>query len=289
MTSVTERFLAKWPLPELDDRLGKESRGTVLVVGGCASVPGAVLLAAEAALRVGAGRIQVATVKSAAAALGAAIPESAVFGLKETRSGEIAAGAHRELAKQIAKCDALLLGPGATEARALRPMLRLLLEKNDHAPAVIDAGALNELRGLAKGKRMRLVATPHAGEMATLLDRDRDAILDAAEEAARDAAKELRCVVALKGAETLIAAPDGEVLRHTGGNLGLGTSGSGDVLSGLIAGLCARGAKPMQATAWGVFLHARAGELLAKRVGPLGYLARELAPEVPGLLARMKR
>jgi NAD(P)H-hydrate repair Nnr-like enzyme with NAD(P)H-hydrate dehydratase domain len=101
---------------------------------------------------------------------------------------------------------------------------------------------------------------------------------------AQVAARRWNAVVALKGAATFIAAPDGRLWRHDGGNVGLAISGSGDTLAGIIAGLAARGASLEQAGAWGVALHARAGEQLAARIGPLGYLAREIAAEVPMLM-----
>ncbi|HKQ51785.1 MAG TPA: NAD(P)H-hydrate dehydratase, partial [Pyrinomonadaceae bacterium] len=107
-------------------------------------------------------------------------------------------------------------------------------------------------------------------------------------EGARRAADNFRAVVALKGRETTIVAPhDPRVFCNRAGNVGLATSGSGDVLAGLCAGLSARGAAPLQAAVWAVYLHARAGDQLARRVGPLGYLARELSAEVPRLLAEL--
>ncbi len=104
---------------------------------------------------------------------------------------------------------------------------------------------------------------------------------------AREVAARLRAVVVLKGAVTIIAAPDGRAFHNTAGNTGLGTSGSGDALSGLVAGLCARGADPLRAAIWAVHLHARAGDALARRIGHHGYLARELLPEIPRLLDRL--
>jgi NAD(P)H-hydrate repair Nnr-like enzyme with NAD(P)H-hydrate dehydratase domain len=101
---------------------------------------------------------------------------------------------------------------------------------------------------------------------------------------ARRAAAELRCVVALKGSETFVAAPDGEAYRYASGGVGLATSGSGDTLAGIVAGLAARGADPLRAAMWGVALHGGAGNVLAKRVGPVGFLARELLDEVPGVM-----
>jgi ADP-dependent NAD(P)H-hydrate dehydratase len=125
--------------------------------------------------------------------------------------------------------------------------------------------------------------------MAHLTDADKDTIAAHPQEAALNAARAWNAVVALKGAITHIAAPEGRVWRHEGGNVGLATSGSGDVLSGIIAGLVARGASFEEASMWGVALHARAGAKLAERLGPLGYLAREIPDEVPALMAALSR
>jgi len=104
---------------------------------------------------------------------------------------------------------------------------------------------------------------------------------------ARRAAAELRAVVALKGAETYIATPDGTAYCYRSENIGLATSGSGDTLSVVIAGLAARGAEPAQAAAWGVYLHGAAGARLSERVGQVGFLARELLAEIPPLMAQL--
>jgi NAD(P)H-hydrate repair Nnr-like enzyme with NAD(P)H-hydrate dehydratase domain len=104
---------------------------------------------------------------------------------------------------------------------------------------------------------------------------------------AREAAERLGCVVALKGATTHVAAPDGRAWANEGGSVGLGTSGSGDTLAGLVAGLLARGAEPAQALVWGVYVHAEAGARLSRRIGELGFLARELPAEMPGILTEL--
>lgn len=106
---------------------------------------------------------------------------------------------------------------------------------------------------------------------------------------ARAAAKIYRAVVALKGADTVVAAPDGKAWRYTGGDVGLATSGSGDVLAGIIAGLAARGADATTAALWGVYLHGEAGNALASRQGRIGFLARELSAELPALMERTAR
>jgi NAD(P)H-hydrate repair Nnr-like enzyme with NAD(P)H-hydrate dehydratase domain len=104
---------------------------------------------------------------------------------------------------------------------------------------------------------------------------------------ARLAADRFGAVVALKGAETWIAEPAGKLYRYTGGSIGLATSGSGDTLAGIVTGLAARGASPVRATLWATYLHGAAGRQLARRVGPLGFLARELLAELPPLLRRL--
>jgi NAD(P)H-hydrate repair Nnr-like enzyme with NAD(P)H-hydrate dehydratase domain len=135
--------------------------------------------------------------------------------------------------------------------------------------------------------RPQIAVTPHLGEMAHLCHADKDALACHPAQAATRAAAAWQAVVALKGATTCIATPNARLWRHTGGNVGLATSGSGDVLAGLILGLAARGAPLEQAVAWGVAVHALAGEWLAARVGPLGYLAREIPGEFPALLLHL--
>jgi ADP-dependent NAD(P)H-hydrate dehydratase len=115
-----------------------------------------------------------------------------------------------------------------------------------------------------------------------------DVTLDPAATASR-AAAEFAAVVALKGAATFIAAPEGGIYRYDGGHVGLATSGSGDALAGIIAGLAARGAEPLRAVLWGTALHGGAGNVLARRHGPIGFLARELLDEIPALMARLGR
>jgi len=155
---------------------------------------------------------------------------------------------------------------------------------------VLDANALTSLARApecVRSLRGRAVLTPHAEEMGELLGADKAAVERDRAGALQEACARFHAAVVLKGRETLVAAPGSRVYRNRTGNVGLATSGSGDTLAGLIAGLCARGAAPLQAAVWGVYLHARAGERLARRVGPLGYLARELPGEFPALLAEL--
>ncbi|HYP89934.1 MAG TPA: NAD(P)H-hydrate dehydratase [Polyangiaceae bacterium] len=278
--------LRSWQLPKPPADGDKQARGDVLVVGGSAEIPGAVLLAAQAALRAGAGRVQVATVQSAAPHLAIALPEARVIGLDQDAQGELAADAGRPLAAELKACRALVLGPGMRSENAAARIYLELTRQPSEATVVLDAAALRLLSNDGSKTRAAtpLIATPHAGEMATLLGCTREHVQQNRAMLALEAARQHDVVLVLKGAETYIAAPDGRTFRNTAGNPGLATAGSGDTLAGIIGGLCARGADAVQAAVWGVWLHAMAGERLAEKIGHLGYLARELAAEVPQLL-----
>jgi hydroxyethylthiazole kinase-like uncharacterized protein yjeF len=286
---LTRASLRRMPLPKLSPDDDKEDRGRVLIVGGSTLVPGAILLAGVAALRAGAGKLQLATARDAAVGLGLAVPEALVLPLPQSRGGELAgARAASPLRRYAGDVDAILVGPGMTVGPSVAALLRALAPTiDDDATLVLDGAAAVALSDVKRSMRKlagRLVITPHAGEMADLMDMDKDEVeADAAATAVR-AAEEFGAVVALKGAESWIADPDGALIRHRGGSVGLGTSGSGDTLAGIVAGLAARGASPLTAAAWGVWAHGAAGRVLSRRVAPVGFLARELLAEVPALV-----
>ncbi|GJD51366.1 Bifunctional NAD(P)H-hydrate repair enzyme Nnr [Methylobacterium crusticola] len=284
---ITAEVLRAMALPDPQGG-SKDHRGCALVVAGSPGVPGAALLAGTAALRAGAGKLQMAVPACAATALGIAVPEALVIGLPEAGDGDIdAAAAEAALARRTERADAVLVGPGMTEGEGATALTGALLAAAPSASFVLDAACLGDLTAHAEAVRARggrLVITPHAGEMARLLDRSREAIEADPLEAARAAAGLLGVVAVMKGARTWVVAPDGAAWRYRGGGVGLATSGSGDVLAGIIAGLLARGAGPVQAALWGVYLHGEAGQRLARACGPIGFLARELPGEVPALL-----
>ncbi len=264
----------------------------MLVIGGAPEMPGAVILAATAALRAGAGKLQIATTKSIAQLVAAEVPEARVFAVPETKGGAIAVSAAGELRARAAEVQSVVIGPGMIDERAVTRLLKILLPQLKVPTVVLDAAALACLAEdgkLLHALKGRAIITPHAGEMASILGEDKESITNDQLNTARRAASELRAVVALKGRETFIAAPSGETYCNRAGNVGLATSGSGDTLSGLIAGLAARGAAPLAAASWGVHLHARAGDRLARRMGRLGFLARELLAEVPALMAELSK
>ena len=289
MIEIDAAWLNANPLPPIAGDTSKNARGRVLAAGGAVTVPGALLLTGEAVLRVGAGKVQIGTVASAAVALGVRFPEAAVLALPEDE-GEIGAGAAAVLAESCTRADAIVLGPGMGDHDAAARLVREVAAVDaPEAVLVLDAAAVSCAGSLVEALapwRGRLAMTPHHGEMAALCGCEAEAVGDDPHALASDIAARFGAVVVLKDAETLIASPDGEVLHYVGGGPGLGTGGSGDVLAGVVAGLVARGAAPLVAAGWAVWLHGEAGRQLALEVGTVGFLARELLPLLPGLLKR---
>lgn len=253
-------------------------------------MPGAIILAGTAALRAGAGKLQIGTCRSVATAVGVAIPECLVYGLPETRAGGINASAAEAIAQYANQARVALIGPGMVDLTAIQRLMRRLLPQIEDTVLVLDAMAMETAVKQAELIRRlggNAIVTPNAVEMANMLGIVKDEVHAEPLETARRSAAMLRAVVALKGSETFIAGPDGEAYHFTSANIGMATSGSGDTLTGVVAGLAARGAPPIQALAWGVYLHGTAGDRLAQRMGRLGFLMRELLAEIPALMAEL--
>ncbi|MEU4664324.1 NAD(P)H-hydrate dehydratase [Micromonospora chalcea] len=278
---ITPALLRDWALPVPTG--GKEARGTVLVVGGSRFTPGAVLLAGVAALRAGAGVLQLAAAESTAASLSIQVPEALVVGLPETGDGAVRGDPGDLLHGLVAEADVVAVGPGLTDIETTGELLRLVLDAAGRETAlVLDAyalGALSHAPELLAGSGRKAVLTPNLTEAKHLLGRDPGDDLDAE---AVELAGRYDAVVSLYGH---IATPDGRAWREESGDAGLGTSGSGDVRSGLLAGLLSRGADPAQAACWAAFAHAVSGQRLVPRYGRIGFLARELLDEIPYTIA----
>jgi ADP-dependent NAD(P)H-hydrate dehydratase len=283
--TVDAGLLRTMPLPSLGPRGDKDTRGRVLVVAGGAEVPGAALLTGEAALRVGAGNLQFAATERFALALAMAMPEARV--LTVAGEGDFSPEAAEALTEAARRCDAVLIGPGMIDDAAAGALTARIMEGAPDSAYLLDAAAMTALRqdGRAARAAGRLVLTPHPGEMAALSGASLEDVLADPAAAARAAAARFQAVVALKSRDTWIVTPDGRAWIHRGGAVGLGTGGSGDVLAGAIGGLMARGAAPVEAALWGVWLHGQAGERLGERIGPMGFLAREILGELPRVLA----
>lgn len=283
MITLDRSVLSSMPLPVPDGNSDKNDRGQVLLIAGSQDVPGVAILCAEAALRAGAGKVQVAVPMGLTTAVGIALPETAVIGWDDSRADLPMDSPVRAAAK---KADAILIGPGMMDVQRCCQLAEGILQDADKT-FVLDAGALPKLRNArtaVQAKNGRAVLTPHAGEMAQLLGWDKNKVENDPVEAVQLAAETFQAVVALKGATTYIAHPKGILYRNDHGAVGLGTGGSGDVLAGLITALLGRGCSPLQATLWGVFVHAEAGFRLTKAVGTLGFLGREIPGQFPAIL-----
>jgi ADP-dependent NAD(P)H-hydrate dehydratase len=286
-TLITPQVLRDWRLPEPTG--GKESRGSILVIGGSTETLGAVTLAAEAALRSGAGKLQVVVPSKVAPNVSIALPEALVRGVPSTEAGAIEGSSVELFLDLVEKASAVLVGPGMADREQTQALVEGLLPEL-RAPVVLDAlglaavtadpGCLHHLAG-------RVVLTPNPTELAISLHREPDEVDDDPSGAARRLAEQAHATVGLGGATSWIAAADGRLWEDESGGAGLGVSGSGDVRAGVVAGLLARGAEPDQAAVWASYLHGRAGERLAATVGRLGFLARELPAQIPRVLAEV--
>ncbi|BDZ47075.1 NAD(P)H-hydrate dehydratase [Naasia aerilata] len=279
---VTPTSLRDWPLPEAGS--SKQERGDVLVIGGARKTPGAAMLTGLAALRAGAGRLTLAVADSVAPAVAVSLLEAGVVGLEETESRAIRGEGVRALADDIESAGCIVAGPGLDDPEEAAALLRTLAELvPDETPVLLDAYALGTLKDEKKARETlagRLLLTPNATEAGFLLGRDVDDL-------EKDTAELAATYGAVVSCMSVVADPDGGLWTITTGHSGLATSGSGDVLAGVMAGLRARGAEPAQAACWAAYLHAAAGDRLSARVGPLGFLARELLEELPVLLREL--
>ncbi|MFW5470454.1 NAD(P)H-hydrate dehydratase [Knoellia sp. CPCC 206435] len=284
---VTPHVLDQWPLPEPSG--SKYSRGQALVVGGARRTPGGVLLAGRSALRMGAGRLSVAVAESVAQHVAVALPECGATGLAEDEHGSVTGvGAGSELAKELDRTDALLVGPGLDGAEgSARLLTELVAELPRGTPVVLDAYGVTVLPQVDKatsgGLRDRLVLTPNSGELARLLGQDEVADEDVVE-GALQVSRQYGAVV---GCGTWVVS-ERRIWQITTGDTGLGTSGSGDVVAGATLGLLSRGATPVQALVWGKHVHAAAGDDLVMTHGRVGYLASELAAHLPRVLRSLR-
>lgn len=262
---VTPAVLAAHPLPDHDDGASKHDRGSVLVIGGSAETPGAALLAGLAALRAGAGRLCIATDAAVATAVGVAVPEARVTALDE------------RVVALAADADAVLFGPGMLDGAVVGPTLDAVTSAMAGGDGLLalDARALPVVADRPDWVRRmggRVLLTPNPSELGDL----------GADDAATAAAR-FGAVVAARGASTVIASPAGDTWIDHHGTVGLATSGSGDVAAGLALGFLGRGADPVTAALWAAAVHGLAGE----RLGPPGFLARELLDAVPAVLASL--
>jgi hydroxyethylthiazole kinase-like uncharacterized protein yjeF len=277
----------------------KGSYGHVLVIGGSLGKAGAAAMAGFAALRAGAGLSTVATAKSALARVASFHPELMTEPLTETKSGTISLRALRAGLDSLLERKTLAIGPGISRNPETAEFVRSIVGGRDNA-MVVDADALNafgagelpasgshtEPSHTLNGQGRTLVITPHPGEMSRLTGLSIAEIQANRVEVARNYAREHELIVVLKGHRTLIVAPDGTGWVNPTGNPGMATGGTGDVLTGIVAGLIAQYPKDaLAATALGVYLHGLAGDLASESLGENSLVATDLIRFLPQAFA----
>jgi hydroxyethylthiazole kinase-like uncharacterized protein yjeF len=276
----------------------KGSYGHVLVIGGSVGKTGAAAMAGFAALRAGAGLSTVATAKSALATVASFHPELMTETLPETEQGTISLRALGSGLESLLARKTLAIGPGISRNSETAEFVRAVAERGRASSddsvlgMVIDADALNAFEGMAEklnGRGRTLVITPHPGEMSRLIGMSIAEIQANRLEVARKFAREHELIVVLKGHRTLITAPDGTVWVNPTGNPGMATGGTGDVLTGLVAGLLAQHPEnALLATALAVYLHGLAGDLAAESLGENSLVATDLIRFLPAAFAQAK-
>jgi NAD(P)H-hydrate epimerase len=270
--------------------------GHLLVIAGSQGKSGAAALAATGALRAGVGLVTVATPAPALLAVASARAEAMSEPLAATAAGTIAAEALEPALSLARERDAVALGPGLGRHEATRAFVRAFVRRCP-VPLVVDADGLNALApgagaDAALGTLRReapTVVTPHPGEAARLLETTTPSLQGRRLEAARALASAAGCVVVLKGQRSVVADPDGRAAVNPTGNPGLATGGTGDVLTGVVGALLARGASAWSAASAAVYLHGLAGDLAARRLGQEGMIAGDVAEALPQAILALGR
>jgi ADP-dependent NAD(P)H-hydrate dehydratase / NAD(P)H-hydrate epimerase len=263
----------------------KKASGTLVVVAGSRRMTGAAKLIVHAAARIGAGYVFVATPASILPVIQSELTEAVFVPLPETDAGSVAPDA-LEIVRRVADgADALALGPGLSTEPETRAFIRALVRECP-VPFVLDADGLNAFAGEAAAiadRKAEAVVTPHLGELARLTGPNDDRLV-----AARDLARRADAVALVKGSRTVVARPDGAARINPTGTAVLATAGTGDVLTGAIGGLLARGVEPFDAAWAGAYLHGLAG-LEAGQATAEGTVAGDVASRLPAALELVRR
>lgn len=259
----------------------KGTFGTALLFCGSYGMAGAAMLAAKAALRSGVGIVKSVLCDSIYAPFTAAVPEAVCVPVKQNKFGTLSAESI-DIETLLKGANAVLLGCGMGNNTDTAEIVRLAAE-NAEAPLIIDADGINAICtriDIIKKCKAPVIITPHPGEMARLLGTSVSAVEENRVSCARDFARENGCTVVLKGANTVIAAENGEIFFNCTGNPGMSTGGSGDVLSGIIAALAAQGMPALSAAKAAVYLHGEAGDKAALKKGQRALIPSDIIEEL---------
>ena len=274
-----------------DPESNKGNYGRLLCVCGSAGMAGAAVMSTRAAIRCGAGIVEAALSKAIYPIVAAQVCESVFTLLELSGENELTSGGEESLKSALGRASTVLIGCGLGKSAAARTLVSLIL-KNSSVPVILDADGINivsENIDILKTVRVPLILTPHPGEMARLLKTDAAEVQKNRETVAREFAKNRGVILVLKGAGTLVAAPDGRLFRNATGNPGMAKGGSGDVLAGMIASFAAQGIEPFEAASGAVFLHGLAGDRCARKFSMTAMLPTDLIDALPELFREIGR
>lgn len=291
-TGSVDAEWARSVLPYRPPQGHKGSFGKVLVVAGSANYIGAAYLASASAMRVGAGLTSLAIARALQYAVAAHLSEVTFLPLAESSPGNVIPDAFKTVLAASKDYDVILSGCGLGQKPQTREfLLKLVFQLKPDKKIVLDADALNNLSSFKEWwKRIPFdaVITPHPGEMARLCGLDTDEVQSNRFELALQKSAEWNKTIVLKGANTVIAAPDGKLRINLSANAGMATAGTGDVLAGAISGLLAQGLNLFDAACLGTYLHSQAGERARIKLGDAGMMASDLLGELPLVIKGLK-
>jgi len=260
--------------------------GRILVIAGSSAGTGAAYLTSQAAALSGSGLVTLAVGKSIFPVMTVKLTEVMVRPFFETRDWSLGLLAEKEIINFSDTTDALAIGPGISRNKETQNLVRNLIAKVAK-PVVLDADGINSFVGhldMLKEAKSKLVLTPHEGEMARLLGIEVNDISQNRKDVALKFASEYNTVLVLKGHNTVVASPSGDIYVNETGNVGMATGGSGDVLTGMIASFIGRGTEPFTAAVLGVYFHGLAGDIAVKEKGVLSLLATDILNKLPEAL-----
>ncbi len=290
----TTQKMSGW-LPQRPVDGHKGTFGTLLILGGVESYSGAGVMAAMAAQRSGVGLVKTAVRKSVNQVYEHSLPEVVTIPLEESpvnitnTTSQISEKGLQTIQHLAGSVNAVVAGPGWGNGDEWTGVLQGLISM-ENKPLLLDADALNLLKpmlDLLKERKLPAVLTPHPGEMSRLTGIDIEEINNNRVEVASQAAREWKAVVVLKGAGTVIASPEGDVMINNTGNAGMATAGSGDVLAGIIGALLAQGMNPYKAAVLGCWIHGKAGDIAAEKVGELSLIATDMIKEISQVMKKL--
>ena len=265
--------------------------GKIFVLAGSRGLTGAALLCSQSAMKAGAGAVVLGIPSAVFSAVARRTLEVMPYELPSTSEGSVATSAMGSIGPKMKWADVLLIGPGLSQNPETTELIQRVISMSEKT-LVVDADGLNALSKnislLKKRKCKAVILTPHLGEFSRLISLSVEDIEKNKIEIARSFARKNGVVLVLKGAPTMIAAPDGKVFVNPTGNAGMATAGSGDVLAGVIAALVGQHNTPVQAAINGVYVHGAAGDVARDEIGEMGMLAGDIMNRIPGVLKKMQ-